>query len=108
MTGKTFPAVQVHAQPAILRIWQEDHGIDLVQPEYDPVNTKMINYSHIALEGLTIFGITTGIMWFIQVTATDLKIGHLQMKSTGTRSSNELQWRARDWKCTALYTELCI
>ena len=28
---------------------------------------------------------------FVQVTATDLKIGFPQMKSTGTQSSNELQ-----------------
>ena len=26
MAGKTFPAFPAHAQPAILRIWQEAHG----------------------------------------------------------------------------------
>ena len=26
VAGKTFPALQAHAQPAILRIWQEAHG----------------------------------------------------------------------------------
>ena len=27
VVGKTFPALPAHAQPAILRIWQEAHGI---------------------------------------------------------------------------------
>ena len=26
VTGKTLPAFQVHAQPVILRIWQDAHG----------------------------------------------------------------------------------
>ena len=27
VVGKTFLAFPVHAQPSILRIWQEDHGV---------------------------------------------------------------------------------
>ena len=30
--GETFPAFPAHAQPAILRIWQEAHSVDIITP----------------------------------------------------------------------------
>ena len=35
VAGKTFPAFPAHAQPAILRIWQEAHGCDTVPTSGD-------------------------------------------------------------------------
>ena len=43
--GKTFPAFPAHAQPAILRIWQEANGINLVHQENSGFVTGRVSLS---------------------------------------------------------------
>ena len=48
VAGKTFPAFPAHAQPAILRIWQETHGDNKILVPYTwRINSKY--YLHFAL-----------------------------------------------------------
>ena len=40
VAGKTFPAFPVHAQPAILRLWQEAHAVWCLPPCGTPLNRQ--------------------------------------------------------------------
>ena len=65
-TPKTFPAFPAHAQPAILRIWQEAHGLHMASHERHASSESIFLYFSVGCDScISCDGRATGlILWY--------------------------------------------